>query len=307
MIFRRQKILLAVLEEFGGILSRTELQKYLFLFCERSNDRAYEFVPYKYGCFSFQTHADKKKLTEKNYLANKDQWELAGPRNSTGFRSMLNGAHRSLLSELREEFETASGNDLIRHIYTEYPYYAINSLIAPELLSPGELNLVETAKPNVAGSAIVSIGYEGLSLERYLNYLIRLDARLVCDVRKRPLSRKFGFSKTALGHALEQMGMAYAHYPELGISSDMRQNLNVQADYDRLLEKYEHEILAAQSRTVQELADHLGERQRIALICFERLPEQCHRTRVARAIMRRTNIDAEVWGREDARTYTGDG
>ena len=45
---------------------------------------------------------------------------------------------------------------------------------------------------------------------------------LLCDVRKNPLSRKFGFSKKKLKHITETVGIKYVHIPELGIESDKR-------------------------------------------------------------------------------------
>ena len=44
-MYYRRKILLALLEEFGGELANTDFQKLLFLFTERQNERSYDFVP----------------------------------------------------------------------------------------------------------------------------------------------------------------------------------------------------------------------------------------------------------------------
>jgi len=78
MLIYRQKVLLALLDAFGGKEATTDFQKYLFLYttmCEK--DKSYDFVPYKYGCFSFQASVDRLKLVEKGYLKNVDGWELA--------------------------------------------------------------------------------------------------------------------------------------------------------------------------------------------------------------------------------------
>jgi len=68
MIFKRQKILLALLEYFGGSLHSTDLQKYLFLFTRLQEEKSYHFVPYKFGCFSFQAYDDRRKLISKGIL-----------------------------------------------------------------------------------------------------------------------------------------------------------------------------------------------------------------------------------------------
>jgi hypothetical protein len=48
---------------------------------------------------------------------------------------------------------------------------------------------------------IVTIGYEGRSLEAFLNLLLQNSVTLLCDVRRNPLSRKYGFSKSTLSKA----------------------------------------------------------------------------------------------------------
>jgi hypothetical protein len=45
-MFYRRKILLALLEAFGGSLKRTDCQKLLFLFCQRRGKNYYDFFPY---------------------------------------------------------------------------------------------------------------------------------------------------------------------------------------------------------------------------------------------------------------------
>lgn len=78
-LYYRQKLLLALLQVFGGRLPNIDLQKYLFLFTEKhQKNKSYEFVPYKYGCFSFQSYADKKKLMDIGAIKeNVKYWELA--------------------------------------------------------------------------------------------------------------------------------------------------------------------------------------------------------------------------------------
>jgi len=53
-MYYRRKIILSLLQEFGGKLKRTDFQKFLFLVSEHQKKRAFDFIPYKYGCYSFQ-------------------------------------------------------------------------------------------------------------------------------------------------------------------------------------------------------------------------------------------------------------
>ena len=70
MLYYRRKLLLAVLEVFGGSLSSKMLQKYLFLVTRGQEVKVYDFVPFKYGCFSFQAEQDLDALVKLGYLIN---------------------------------------------------------------------------------------------------------------------------------------------------------------------------------------------------------------------------------------------
>ena len=118
-----------------------------------------------------------------------------------------------------------------------------------------------------------------------MNSLIAEDVKVLCDVRKNPISRKYGFSKKTLMNALGKLGIEYEHCPDLGIESQQRRELVTQADYDTLFEAYENTTLKEGFQSIARLSDLLESKQRIAVTCYEKLPQQCHRTRVARAIL----------------------
>ena len=291
-MFKRQKILMSLIEQFDGELPRTELQKLLFLYCEQSGDRAYEFVPFKFGCFSFQTYADRDKLAGRGLLTDSESWKLPHIVD-TRYRDVLGYDERQLLWKLQKRYGSMSTNELVTQVYRNYPYYAINSQIAADLMDKTELAAIDRVRPRVEGLALCSIGYEGLKLEGYINRLIRYGVKVVCDVRKNPLSRKFGFSKTALRRSLESMDIEYRHFPELGIPSDKRQELNCQKDYDSLFDRYEKTILSKQATAIAAISDLMSDKERIAVLCYEKLPEQCHRTRVANAVLKHSSLELE--------------
>ncbi len=286
---KRQKTLLALLESFGGELSRTNMQKLLFLYCEATANPVYEFVPYRFGCFSFHAASDQGKLQDKGFLDDSKTWRLIEKKGN--YAESMEYAERQALWKLKKRFGSMPQKELVRHVYTSYPYYATRSEIAEEYLSSEEFARVTLSKPKAKGMAISSIGYEGLSLEGYLNKLLRQDVRVVFDVRKNPLSRKFGFSKTALSNALDQMGIKYIHVPILGIVSEKRKELNCKADYDSLFDEYEKTTLKAGDNAVLEMVRIFRKEKRIAVLCYEKLPEQCHRTRVLKALL--SNLDKD--------------
>ena len=129
-----------------------------------------------------------------------------------------------------------------------------------------------------------TIGYEGISLEKYLQKLVQNNVKILVDVRKNPLSMKFGFSKTLLKRYSNSLGIEYLHIPEVGINSDKRQVLESQADYDRLFDDYRKTTLSETSAHQKQILDLLKKHKRVALTCFEAEPCQCHRSHLAASI-----------------------
>ncbi|HXV44905.1 MAG TPA: DUF488 domain-containing protein, partial [Anaerolineae bacterium] len=75
MLYRR-KVLLALIEVFGRSLLRTDCEKLLFLFCQRTDRNYYDFFPHMYGGFSILSYQDKKHLTDLGFLSKGDDFAL---------------------------------------------------------------------------------------------------------------------------------------------------------------------------------------------------------------------------------------
>src|SRR3954469_4970428 len=69
---------------------------------------------------------------------------------------------------------------------------------------------------------IFTIGYEAATMEDFLIALTDAGVKRVIDVRALPLSRRPGFSKTALKGALEEAGIEYLHLKALGTPTEGR-------------------------------------------------------------------------------------
>lgn len=292
MLLERQRLLLTLLDTFGQPVGHTDFQKLLFLYTrECKTASSYEFVPYRFGAFSFTSYADKRKLIALGLLADDEQkWVLT----ETG-RAM---ARRNAVEPLRvasfcRRHRQLRGDALIIEQYRRFPYYAARSEILGQLqLDPETLARIEAARPKHGPVGLVTIGYEGRSLENYLNELLRDGVTLLCDVRRNPLSRKYGFSKGTLSNASEGVGIRYEHLPELGIASEERQGLSTPADYRALFAWYRREILPRQRAALEKLLGWISAGERVALTCFERLPEQCHRHCVAETLER---VSGATW------------
>ncbi|NUQ38072.1 MAG: DUF488 domain-containing protein [Caldilineales bacterium] len=285
LLFDRQRQLLALLDALGGRAGNLDFQKLLFLYCQEPGwAAAYEFVPYKYGAFSFTSYADRRKLIERGLLADDEHhWELTDAGKHAA-RSA--GAGGQDLGTFARRYKALRGDALVVETYRRYPYYATRSEIAERVLrtDPAALQRIAEARSAPQRAALSTIGYEGRTLESYLNGLLKAGVSLLCDVRRNPISRKYGFSKSTLAKGCEGVGIRYEHLPELGIASEQRRSLETQADYDALFEEYERESLPAQQRALETIQDWIQSGQHVALTCYERLPERCHRHCVAEAL-----------------------
>lgn len=281
-MYYRRKVILALLESFDGELGKISFQKLLFLFTRHQVKPAFDFVPYKQGCFSFQSYADMRTMMKYNMVAEeKEKWTKT---DKATYTSLLTTKDKQILLFIKNKFGKSSSDELIEYTYKNYPYYAFKSTISMKFLNSEELRKVAETVPENSKTILYTIGYEGISLEQYLNKLILNNVKVLCDVRKNSLSMKYGFSKSQLQKACENLDIKYMHIPDLGIASDKRQSLNSQSDYDKLFVEYEKTTLVANKITVVHVLDILKNNERIALTCFEAHQCQCHRGTLAKAI-----------------------
>lgn len=285
--YYRQRFLLVLLETFGGCLSKMDFQKLLFLSQKEAGFSYYDFVPYHYGCFSFQAQSDIELLESFGWL----QERSTSINLLAKSRACLDDNELAAIDQFTKQFLSYRGQKLLTYVYEHYPYYATRSKIAAKVMDEVSYKKISTEKNRLKGKAkiVYTIGYEGLSFEGYVNLLLRHDVRLLCDVRKNPLSRKFGFSKGTLGRLLPKLGIEYLHIPDLGIRSEMRQKLNTADDYARLFSAY-RKTLPENGKSLQLLESLLGEHQRIALTCFEKEYSSCHRHCVSDYLESESNI-----------------
>lgn len=295
MLYNRRKILLALIEAIGKELTAIQIQKYLFLYTREQQYKSYDFIPYYYGCFSFQANQDISSLTKSGYLemSEQDSSTIIKLVKKENYRSMLDMFEQQILRKIIKDYGNMSQTDLIRYTYTHYPYYATKSTIAKDILTTEELAKIEKQKRKFEDPVLFTIGYEGISLETYINKLIINDIHVLCDVRKNAYSQKYGFSKSQLEKACKGVGIQYIHIPQLGINSEQRQDLKSQKDYNNLFDLYEKTTLKENQQYLHYVREIIDANKRIALTCFEARPEQCHRSRVAKHLMLLPNVNYE--------------
>jgi uncharacterized protein (DUF488 family) len=136
---------------------------------------------------------------------------------------------------------------------------------------------------------IFTIGYEGTTVPEFVAALQKAGVERVIDVRALPLSRRPGFSKSALRGALEEAGIEYVHLKALGTPAEGRAAARAgrHADLVRIYAgQLELPEAIAQSGQMLELAREKPS----ALMCMEREPAHCHRTLLLGAVA----LDAEA-------------
>ncbi len=282
-MYYRRKIALSLLQVFGNKLDKIQLQKLLFLYSRyKTKKKTYDFVPYKFGCYSFQANADLKTLIKYGIVNESlNSWNKI---DETNYLIQLDKEDKKIVSDFAIIYKGKTKEYLINLTYKKFPYFAINSTIAVEHLSNEEIDNLDHFRSFENKITLFTIGYEGISLERYLNKLIKNNIKLLCDVRRNARSMKYGFNKKQLNKACEGVGIKYIHIPEVGINSDKRRELNSQKDYDELFIEYTSNNLNQTKEYQKEIFALLKKNKRIALTCFEANSCQCHRTHLASAI-----------------------
>lgn len=173
---------------------------------------------------------------------------------------------------------TGKRDDLLRTLHTEG--VSIPTLARAAGLSVGKTHAIAT---EVRGT-MFTIGYEGRTVEEFVNTLRVNGVGIVVDVRQNAVSRKPGFGKNALVRELAGAAISYQHMPELGNPKDNRDGFR-DARVTRARRRYEAILEADGRRSFREMLA-LANSARIALMCFERDELHCHRYCLAQRAQR---------------------
>lgn len=272
-----ERVVLALLAIRHRACSKTRFVKMMFLLHKESGlgdtYALYDFLPYKYGPFSFTLYRDIARLSSNGWIVG-NHLQLSEGRKAEAIQEIQNlpSEIRYAVSFIEEEYGRSSDSDLLYKVYVDYPEYTFMS-------ENGEKACVRPLSKN----QIYTIGYEGKSIDRFLNALLQTGIRRLVDVRNNPVSRKWGFSRTSLFDLCTKIDIEYIHMPELGIQSQRRRYLKTSDDYRRLLDEYEHYDIPNQMEAVIRLRRMMEERAS-ALVCMEADPSMCHRGRLARTL-----------------------
>lgn len=286
-MYTRRKIILELIKSFGGNLNRTKFFKLLFLLSQKQKIPSYNFIPYHYGCYSFLAEQDISVLKKYGYLQNINNVKLNHKNDSPNDNIGVDNETAKLIANIKSQFGKMTNDGIINYVYNKYPFFATNSKIKEKYISE-----IKTDEFKDDGKKVIySIGYEGKDIDLYLNLLFKHNIKLLCDVRKNPLSMKFGFSKNQLKGYCEKLNIVYYHFPEFGIDSAKRKNLNVTEDYNKLFDFYDKDVLPLKTKEIENLLDVISEYNKIAFTCFEADYKSCHRSHLLDYIFKSKKLD----------------
>jgi len=133
-------------------------------------------------------------------------------------------------------------------------------------------------------STIWTIGYEQATIDRVIAKLREAGTEVLADIRYLPLSRRPGFSKSALAAAAREAGIDYRHIKPLGTPAEGRAAAR-RGDHAELERIYAGQLeLPEAMAAMAELRDLAGEK-RVALLCYEREASECHRSLLIDALL----------------------
>lgn len=280
-MLHRQRTILAILAGAQRPLTRTALVKFAFLARQEtalSEDLTYyDFVPYKFGPFSFALYRELEGLKRNGYVEQKMRDRLRlGPdllAESRALIDQLPACDQTAVQKVLRKYGRLGQDRLVDYVYAQYPWYASRS----ERRGGNGRGVHHAPR---APLAVYTMGYEARSVDGFFDRLLHEGIVLLADVRSNPVSRKYGFSGRALAGICDKLGIKYRHFPLLGIPGAYRKALRHPSSHEQLLENYALEMLPHQGAEVAALAE-LVRNDPTVLVCVERDAGCCHRSKLA--------------------------
>ena len=124
---------------------------------------------------------------------------------------------------------------------------------------------------------IFTIGYEQATQAALIAALREAKVELLADIRYLPLSRRPGFSKNSLKAAVEEAGIAYRHFRDLGTPAEGRAAAR-RGDHVELARVYAGQLELPQALAQMAELRALAQDRRVCLLCYERAAAECHRS-----------------------------
>lgn len=144
-------------------------------------------------------------------------------------------------------------------------------------------------RSETATKELMTIGYEGASIDDFVATLKAANVTRLIDIRELPLSRKKGFSKHALRQAVEAAGISYEHIKSLGDPKPGRDAAKA-GDFSTFRKIFSEHLSSEPAQLALDNIIPVAIEGGACLLCFERCHKECHRTMVAHEIEKRSDV-----------------
>ena len=294
----RQRLLLLLTREAGGSIGRMQLTKWSFLVAHETQSRGgpsfYDFVPFRFGPFSFTLYHEIDALVRDGHLdaVSDREWRVT-PAGLDAARAVPAPVAR----EARAVVDRVRGLDLgalIDSVYERHPWYTVNA---------ENVERRRGERP-VAQHAVYTCGYEGASIDAFLDQLAYSGIQRIIDVRANPVARRYGFHKGRMTQLAHELGIEYEHVPDLGIPSAVRRAATAADETAEMFADYAATVATTQPAAIARASALLDSAPSV-LVCRELAPSCCHRSLLATILSRTTglpvvHLEVERWRREPA-------
>lgn len=131
---------------------------------------------------------------------------------------------------------------------------------------------------------LFTIGYQQTPPKAVLDELENAGVKLLVDVRAVAASRRPGFSKKQLAAGLNERGIGYLHFKDLGTPTEGRLAARA-GDQKTLTSIYAKHLKTPQAKQeMAELAGLVDKAGPVCILCYERDHRECHRRFIAEII-----------------------
>jgi uncharacterized protein (DUF488 family) len=142
-------------------------------------------------------------------------------------------------------------------------------------------------KASSKAKRLFTIGYQQTPPKAVLDELENAGVKLLVDVRAVAASRRPGFSKKQLSAGLNERGIGYLHFRDLGTPTEGRLAARA-GDQKALTAIYARHLKTPQAKQeMAELAGLVDKAGPVCILCYERDHRECHRRFIAETIEER--------------------
>jgi uncharacterized protein (DUF488 family) len=155
--------------------------------------------------------------------------------------------------------------------------------VASKVTDPGYTKLIRSGN-NVT---LYTVGYERRDGDGLISVLLDQGVKAIADIRERPTSRKPDFRAASLRALCKANRIEYQAWPMLGSTAEQRDELHASGDFHRFADRFRAWAIETMMPEIARLAES-SRRIPTALLCYERLHEDCHRSVIAELVADQT-------------------